>query len=120
MANHDDLFILKRLLSWVGITNLFVSSDSAEEARLFLDAALRTPESNLVPAAIFCDKTIPTFDGFQFLAWVRRQPTLKTLPFFLLTSNGEPGDDTRARELGATHFLEKFPPLHVLGNLIRV
>ncbi len=117
-ANQEDLFILKRLLSRAGVTNPLISFGAAEEAKLFLAAAGRTPESNLIPAAIFCDKTMPACDGFQLLEWVRRQPALKTVPFFLLTNNGQPGDDTRALELGATHFLEKFPSLQVLANLI--
>jgi CheY-like chemotaxis protein len=114
--NHDDLFILKRLLTRAGLKNPFVSFDSAEEAKMFLDAALRT-ETNLVPAAIFSDKEMPGLDGLEFLAWVRQHPLLKDVPFILVTSSGTPDDPKRAKKLGVTRFFEKFPPAHVLEEL---
>jgi CheY-like chemotaxis protein len=87
------------------------------DARRFLESALRTPETNLVPAAIFSDKIMPHFSGFDFLEWVRAQAPLKELPFILLTSVQEPSDKKRAAKLGATEFFEKFPPMHVFAEM---
>lgn len=115
--NHDDLFILKRLLTRAGVKNAFISFDHPQDARRFLESALRTPETNLVPAAIFCDKTMPVFNGFDLLRWIREQAALKKLPFILLTSVQEPGDKKLAAKLGATEFYEKFPPLHVFAEM---
>lgn len=115
--NHDDLFILKRLLTRAGIKNPFISFDYAEEAKRFLEAALRTPEANLIPAAIFSDKSMPDLNGFELLAWVRAQPKLKRVHVTIVTSVAEPGDDERARQLGADRFFEKFPPQHVFSEI---
>ena len=115
--NHDDLFILKRLLTRAGVKNAFISFDHAKDARRFLESALRTPETNLLPAAIFSDKTMPEFDGFDLLQWVREQPALAKLPFYLVSSVQEPTDQKRAAKLGATAFFEKFPALHVFADM---
>src|SRR3954467_6674427 len=79
--NHDDLFILKRLLSRSGLKNAFISFDHSRDCARFLESALRTPESNLIPAAILSDKSIPGFTGFDLLKWVRAQPGLAKVPF---------------------------------------
>ena len=115
--NHDDLFILKRLLSRAGLKNAFVSFDHAADAKRFLEAAIRTPDTNLLPAAIFTDKQMPEMNGFDLLKWVREQPQLKKIPFFMLTSSGLAGDATRAKQLRATRFMEKFPPHHIFSEI---
>lgn len=115
--NHDDLFILKRLLTRAGVKNAFISFDHARDCCHFLESALRTPETNLIPAAVFSDKSMPGFDGFQLLEWVRRQPPLVALPFILLSSVAEPGDKRRAEKLGVTALFEKFPPQHTFTDL---
>jgi CheY-like chemotaxis protein len=115
--NHEDLFILKRLLTRAGVKNGFVSFDHAEEAMRFLEAAMRVPETNLIPAAIFSDKRMPRHDGFAFLKWVRQQSALARLPFFLLTSAAEPTDEELAVKLGVTRFMEKYPSEHVFSEI---
>ena len=116
---HDDLFILKRLLSRTGVKNAFVTFDHGDEAKRFLEAAMRTPETNLIPAAIFSDKRMPGLGGFDLLKWLRHQPALGNVPFFLLTGDVHPTDAKRAKELGATAFFEKFPPQHLIYQLFR-
>jgi CheY-like chemotaxis protein len=114
--NHDDLLLLQRLLTRAGFNNPFVSFDHANNAARFLEAALQSRETQLLPAAIFSDKTMPEFDGFELLKWVRQQPDLATLTFVLLTSVAAPGDEERALELGATAVFEKFPAVHVFAK----
>lgn len=116
---HDDLFILKRLLARTGVKNAFVTFDHGDEAKRFLEAAIRTPETELIPAAIFSDKRMPGLDGFELLKWVRQRRELLDVAFYLLTSAVEPSDAARAKELGATAFFEKFPPQHVFDDLFR-
>lgn len=115
--NHDDFFILKRLLTRAGMKNPFISFDHSEEAKRFLEAAIRTPESKLIPAAIFSDKTMPDFGGFQLLEWIRQQPGLAMIPFVMVTSVAEPEDEARAAKLSATKFYEKFPPQHAFSEM---
>jgi CheY-like chemotaxis protein len=115
--NHDDLFILKRLLTRAGVMNAFISFDHARDCSHFLASALRTPETQLLPAAVFCDKSMPEYDGFDLLKWVREQKPLATLPFVLLSSVVEPSERKRAQKLHATAVFEKFPAPHVLTEI---
>jgi len=115
--NHDDLFILKRLLTRAGLKNGFVTFDHARDCLHYLESALRSPESSLLPAAIFSDKSMPDFGGFDLLKWVRDQPELATLPFVLLSTVAEAPEKKRAAKLGVTAFLEKFPPPHVFSAI---
>lgn len=116
--NHEDLFILKRLLTRADAKNPFISFDHGEEAVRFLLAALRTPESQLIPAAIFSDKAMPERSGFELLKWVREQPLLQQTPFVMFTSVAKPGEAKRARELGASRFYEKYPAQHIIEEIV--
>jgi CheY-like chemotaxis protein len=113
---HDDLFILKRILSRSGVLNPFISFDHASEAQRFLQAALSSPETKLLPAAIFCDKSMPEYNGFDLLAWVRSEARLAMTPFFLLTSLVHRNDEMEAARWGATAFFEKFPSQHIFAE----
>lgn len=115
--NHDDLFILKRLLLRAGAKNALVTFDHSEEAIRFLQAAIRTPDTNMIPAAIFSDIRMPGVDGFDFLQWVRQQPAMRGIPFYLFTSSDVTECAGKAESLGVTQLYAKFPPAHVLGDL---
>lgn len=117
--NHDDLFILKRLLTRTGLKNPIVTFDHPSEAMRFLEAAIRVPDTGLIPAAIFSDKKMDGIDGFDLLKWVRQQDALRRIPFYLLTSSVDPRDAERAKKFDATRFMEKFPPQHVLDELFK-
>lgn len=116
--NHDDLFILKHLLTRTGLKNAIVTFDHPDEAKRFLEAALRTPETNLIPAMIFSDVIMPAVTGFDLLEWVQARSQLKKVPFVLLSGTPEPEDEARATAAGAVGYFEKFPPLHVLSELL--
>jgi len=59
------------------------------------------------PSLVLLDLKMPRLDGFQVLAWRLQQPTLKDVPFIVLTSSSYDSDRERARELGASDFLVK-------------
>jgi CheY-like chemotaxis protein len=60
-----------------------------------------------VPALILMDLKMPRVDGFEFLAWLRREPGLKLIPVVVLSSSNLPHDVKRAYELGANSFVVK-------------
>ena len=72
-----------------------------------------------LPAAILSDLKMPRKNGFDLLAWVRAQPTLKSLPIVILTASTRPEDLERAFDLGATCFLVKPTNLAELVEIIR-
>ncbi len=57
--------------------------------------------------AVVCDLDLPKIHGLEILASVRAIDSLKDLPFFILTAHGSKEDHQRAKELGATEFINK-------------
>lgn len=116
--NHEDLFLTKRLLARAGITHPIVTVDSSEEAIVFLRASTLAAASGLLPYAIFCDIKMPKISGFEVLKWTRSQEALAQTPFAILTGGDIPEDRKKALELGADHFLVKFPTPDVFKQII--
>jgi CheY-like chemotaxis protein len=97
------------MLSRAGVRHPVVPIDGGEEAIAYLRACLTPGAGGLKPAAIFSDIKMPKLDGFAVLEWVQKHTALRATPFFILCGGGVPEDQERARELGATDYLVKFP-----------
>ncbi len=59
------------------------------------------------PAAVLLDLNMPLVSGFEVLKWMRGQPEFAALPVVVFTSSSRVEDKVRARELGASEFVEK-------------
>lgn len=109
---------MKRLLRSAGVPDPIVSLDGGEEAMAYLRAALEPGAGLSLPCVVFCDIKMPVQNGFDLLTWIRRQEAFRTLPFVMLTGGDVPSDRKLARELGANHFLVKYPSAAVLKQVI--
>jgi CheY-like chemotaxis protein len=116
--NHEDLFLTKRLLARAGIKHPIITIDDGEEAIAFLRAAAAPGASDLLPCAVFCDIRMPKIDGFDVVKWARNQPALARTPIVMLTGGDVPEDRARAKSLGVTYFLVKFPNPDVLKQIV--
>jgi CheY-like chemotaxis protein len=58
-------------------------------------------------------------DGFEFLAWLRREPGLKLIPVVVLSSSNLPHDVKRAYEIGANSFVVKAQDNATLPETLR-
>jgi two-component system, chemotaxis family, chemotaxis protein CheY len=65
---------------------------------------------------ILCDWNIPLLSGDKLLQWVRQTPSLKDIPFIMITGNTGKEDVLKAKELGATDYIVKPVTLDVLMN----
>src|SRR6185503_10141388 len=64
--------------------------------------------SHPFPSLVLLDLTLPETSGWEVLAWIRSQPTLKTLPVILLTSPASDlGDSGSSGRLGENPTLAK-------------
>jgi CheY-like chemotaxis protein len=62
---------------------------------------------------------MPRIDGFEFLAWLRREPIVKLIPVLVLSSSNLPHDVKRAYELGANSFVVKVQDNTALPDTLR-
>ena len=73
-----------------------------------------------MPLFVFLDLNMPGIDGFAVLDWMRRQASLRRLPTVVLSMSTAERDVGRAFELGATAYLEKFPPVAELKTVYQL
>mgnify|MGYP002623365043 FL=1 len=72
-----------------------------------------------MPDLVILDLFMPEVDGFAVLKWIRGRPELEGLPVVVLTSSGNPDDESRARWLGADRVYRKPANLADLGKTVK-
>uniref|UniRef100_UPI0028B1A15A response regulator n=1 Tax=Pseudomonas sp. TaxID=306 RepID=UPI0028B1A15A len=56
---------------------------------------------------VLCDWEMPEMSGLELLAWCRQQPSLKGLPFIMVTSRGDKENVIQAIQAGVSDFVGK-------------
>lgn len=54
--------------------------------------------AELLPDVVFLDINLPTVDGFEVLAYIRRDPRFEKVPVVFVTSNDQPETYQKAKE----------------------
>ena len=80
-----------------------IEAQSAADAREKL--AQTTPE------LILLDILMPKENGFQFFAWMKKEPQLSEIPVIFLTCDDDPETETQCIQTGAQDFIKK-PVVH--------
>jgi CheY-like chemotaxis protein len=120
--NDDDVFIMKRVLSKLSVTQSVHVAVNGQEAVDYLGGSGKYADRSAypVPSLIFLDLKLPLLNGFEVLAWIKTQPSLKDIPVAILTSSSEPVDRQKASALGAKTFLVKPPTLETLAQALKL
>jgi CheY-like chemotaxis protein len=63
--------------------------------------------SKQVPNVIFLDINMPGVSGYEVLSYIRRDPQLRDIPVFMVTSDDQPQTAEKARKTGALLTLVK-------------
>jgi CheY-like chemotaxis protein len=71
------------------------------------------------PDIVFLDINMPGVDGFEVMAYVRRDPKLERVPVVFVTSDDQPETERRARKTGALLLLIKPASLESLELVLR-
>jgi len=109
--SEDDVFIMKRALKEAGIVNPLHLVEDGQKAIDYLSGAGEFSDRKKfpLPAVVFLDLKLPLKSGHDVLAWIRQQKDLASTVVIVLTSSEEPGDLSRAYQLGANSYLVKPP-----------
>lgn len=78
-------------------------------------------EMEVEPDVIITDINMPRKDGFQFIEAVRGDPSRRSIPILVLTTESDAEKKQRARLAGATGWIVKpFDPVKLLAAINRV
>ena len=70
-------------------------------------AAMSLLGSGFIPKFICLDINMPGVDGTEVLAYLRREPRLKPVPVFVITSDDQPETRNKVMKLGASAMIIK-------------
>lgn len=71
-----------------------------------------------LPQLLLLDLKMPRLDGFEVLAWARKQLGLRNLQIVIFSSSDEPRNVNRAYDLGANSYLVKPHSMEELTALV--
>ena len=119
--DEDDRFFIKRIIGKTGIENPVVAFEDGTEVVNYLGALVAAGAAvrHRVPRLMFLDLRMNGLGGFGFLEWVRSQKPALPLTVVVLSNSVEPGDVSRAMELGAHRYLVKYPSLQTFTTIVR-
>jgi len=90
------------------------------QARLVLSpGTAMTVLSEMTPRVIFLDINMPGVDGFEVLAYLKREPRLAGVPVIVVTSDDQPETRKRALDGGALALVLKPVMAEVLEEALQ-
>ena len=106
---EDDILLIRRSFTKAFITNPLLVVRDGEEVVSYLEGEGKYSNRDEfpLPDLLLLDLKMPVKDGFEVIKWLRKHPTLKTLPVVVLTSSQDIRDVNTAYQLGANSFLVK-------------
>jgi CheY-like chemotaxis protein len=104
-----DILLVRRAFSQAKLTNPLQVVTNGEEAIAYLSGTGKYENRTEfpLPTLVLLDLKMPGIDGFEVLAWIRKNPNLRGLRVVVLTSSDDTKDVNRACQLGANSFLVK-------------
>jgi CheY-like chemotaxis protein len=118
---EDDAFFFRLAIKRAGLNpTIHVAGDGLEAIDYFSNTG-RFADATLYhqPDLVFLDLKMPNLNGFEVLEWIGQHYTNPPFRVVVLTGSEEPGDQARARELGASGYLVKPAPAKVLREFFR-
>lgn len=83
------------------------------------NAAMSILGTGFTPKFICLDINMPGVNGTEILAYLRREPSLMSVPVFVITSDDQPETRRRVMQLGATAMLIKPATIDVLEGALK-
>src|SRR3954453_466720 len=107
--DRNDVFLMQRAFEQAGIPNPLFVVRNGQEAIDYLagKGVYEVREKYPLPGLIFLDLKMPWMDGFDVLAWLRRQRQFDNLRVVMLTSSRLQSDMDKSRQMGAYDYRVK-------------
>lgn len=107
--NPDDVFLVCRALKAIGIDAPVTTVCDGLEAVAYLGGSGQYADRARfpIPRLMLLDLELPGMNGFEVLAWVRKNPDLKSLPVVVVTGAVNSSTLRTAYLLGANSFVVK-------------
>ena len=77
-------------------------------------AAMAVLGTGFTPQFVCLDISMPGLDGTAILSYLRREPRLKPVPVFVITSDDQPETRAKVNKLGATRLIIKPATIDIL------
>ncbi|WP_034256891.1 response regulator [Adhaeribacter aquaticus] len=109
MLVEDDYMDVRNVERELKKINVDIPLYTARNGREAL-AMLRgegVPQINPLPSVIMLDINMPRMNGLEFLAELRKDPILKDLNVFIMTTSSEDSDRMAAQNLHVSGYIEK-------------
>ena len=111
--NRQSADLLCRMISLLG-----VPARPAYGPRAALLALRESADQESPIDILFLDVHMPGIDGFEVMAFFRRDPQLRDLPVVIVTSDDQPQTAERARQAGARAVIIKPATLEALERVL--
>jgi len=104
LAEDDtvDTMVVKRAFRYLGVLNTLITKVNGEEVIQYLDS----PEMKS-PCLIILDINMPKMNGHECLKHIRKNPTYKNIPIFIMSASKEHNDVNQGFEGGITGYILK-------------
>jgi len=114
---HDRL-LLSRSVEKCGIDCELDFMHDGEQARNHLVALSRGSGDDRWPDLILLDLTLPVFDGWALLSWIRSEPSLRHLVVIILSTSKDERDVRWCHRNGASCYLVKPSSLEAFDDMV--
>jgi CheY-like chemotaxis protein len=107
--DQNDLVLFQHACRKTGMTAHVQTARDGDEAVAYLQGSDEFADraKHPLPNLMLLDLKMPRLSGFDVLAWVRGQSSLRRLPVIVLSSSKHSVDVERAYDLGANSYLVK-------------
>ncbi len=118
---ENDAFLMQLAFEKAGLHAVLRVVENGQDAIDYLAGTGNYAERSRfpVPKLVLLDLNLPVLSGFEVLSWMRRQAGYETTPVVVFSSSSREEDKTRARELGANHYVEKPNSVRLFGTLVQ-
>jgi CheY-like chemotaxis protein len=104
-----EVLLLKRTFVKAGVRDRVMFVMDGEQAIDYLEGQGDYADRAMypLPNLVLLDIKMPKLDGFEVLAWLRKESAFDCVPVVMFTSSDEPTDIRRAYELRANSYVKK-------------